>query len=92
MELATNSQDVNDKKTKPKKIINSAEIYYNGVGSNFRNYFSENEFRKIINKNIKYYSFNDMESEYYNYFKEAIEDPLHCNLDILINLTGSKKL
>jgi len=69
-----------------------AEIFYNGVGCKFRNFFSEREFRDIIKKNKKYIDSMKFEPTYYNHFKEAINNPLECNLDLLIEFTGAIKL
>lgn len=75
-----------------KKETTYAEIYYNGVGCKFRNYLSEREFREIINKNNKYLNTNNIPKKFYDYFEEAIKNPLNCNLDLLLEYAGAKKL
>ena len=89
MELSiTNEQ----KNLKEKSISNTATIFYNGIGCKFRNYFTEKEFRNIMKKNIKFLNFKNLETKYYNYFKNAINNPLNCDLDLLIEFSGALKL
>jgi hypothetical protein len=70
-------------------VIYSAEIYYNGIGCNFRNYFGIQEFRRLIKKVLKNINFENFENEYFN---SVIKDPINCDLDLLLEFTGATKL
>jgi hypothetical protein len=89
MEASITSQNLETKGTKSNY---PAEIFYNGIGPKFRNNISEREFRDIINKNKKYIDTNIFQSKYYDYFKDAINNPLSCELDLLIEFAGAIKL
>jgi hypothetical protein len=81
--------EINSKKPKNEPLFNSAQIYYDGICCKFRNYFSEREFRNIIDKNKKFIDTQKLELKYYNYFKDAIENPTNCDLKLLIEFTGA---
>jgi hypothetical protein len=58
---------------------------YSGIGSNNKTIFGEKEFRQIIYNNI--YRFHLLELE--SYLQEAVENPLICDIQLLLDLTGA---
>jgi hypothetical protein len=63
----------------------SISIYYSGIGSNNKTIFGENEFRQIIYNNIYRFHLLGLES----YLQDAVENPLTCNIQLLLDLTGA---
>lgn len=69
------------------------DIYYNGLGSNFRTYFCEEEFRQIIkNVYLKYVNIEKLTEKQLHYYSEVINNPLNCSLDKILKFTGAKKV
>ncbi len=67
------------------KYSNKNFIYYTGIGSGNQTYFNEKEFRKLIQKNMKYFHLYGLGSE----LNEAVINPLFCNISLLLKLTGA---
>ena len=63
----------------------SISIYYSGIGSNNKTIFVEKEFRQIIYNNIYRFHLLGLES----YLQEAVENPLICDIRLLLDLTGA---
>jgi|TARA_B110000261_G_scaffold74653_1_gene86567 hypothetical protein len=63
-------------------------IYYTGIGSYNKKNFTEKEFRNIIKNNIRYFHLYGIGSE----LNEAVNNPLKCNISLLLELTGAKFL
>ena len=68
------------------------DIKYTGIGSNFRTYFCEAEFREIIHRSMPYFCLHSLTKDQLEYFNIALEDPLHCSLDLLLEFTGAQKV
>lgn len=68
------------------------DIKYTGIGSNFRTYFCENEFRNIIYKYMPYFCLRSLTKAQLDYFNEVLKDPKHCSLDLLLEFTGAHKV
>ena len=68
------------------------DIKYTGIGSNFRTYFCEDEFREIIHRSMPYFCLHSLTQDQLEYFNIALEDPLHCSLDLLLEFTGAYKV
>ena len=70
-----------------------ANIYYTGIGSNFRTHFCEKEFREIIaNVYLKYFDINTLTKKQLHYFSQVIENPQKCHLQLLLEFTGAKRI
>jgi hypothetical protein len=65
----------------------SINIYYTGIGSNNKTIFNEKQFRRIIHNNIYRFHLLGLES----YLQEAVENPLTCDIRLLLDLTGAYK-
>ena len=68
------------------------DIYYTGIGSNFRTHFCEIEFREIIKTYLLCFNLHILSKNKVSYFKPVIENPLHCSLDLLLEFTGAYKV
>ena len=69
------------------------DIYYTGIGSNFRTHFCEKEFREIItNVYLNYFNINTLTKKQLHYFSQVIDNPLQCPLELLLEFTGAKRV
>jgi len=73
---------VSSKSIFPIPTFSNIVIKYTGIGTNFKTYFTETEFREIIKNNM----------EFFNLDHSVITDPLGCNLDLLIEFSGAIKI
>lgn len=69
-------------------VLVASEIYYTGIGSNFRTHFTEMEFREIVKNNFSRFN---IPSQLGNYLP-VLTDPMNCNLDLMLELTGAVKV
>ena len=71
-----------------KMVLVANEIYYTGIGSNFRTHFTEMEFREIIKNNFRHFGVSSQLGSYLSIFL----DPMNCDLDMMIEFTGAIKI